>query len=67
MRPVEDGILCDIHEVADVPLPAVLTFFDTQGNHGLNFVCPMFTVPGFSINALTLDVMHVLDLGVSQY
>ena len=66
-RLVEDGALVDIHAVADVTLPAVLTFFHTQGNHGLNFVCPMFSVPGFSISALTLDVMHVLDLGVSQY
>ena len=56
--------MLDIHALADVPLPALLTFFDTQGNHGLNFVAPMFSVPGFSISALTLDCMHVLDLGV---
>ena len=64
---VEDGILSDIHAVAEVPLPAVLTFFHTQGNHGLNFVCPLIVVPSFSINALTLDVMHVMDLGVPPY
>ena len=38
--------------------------FELKGNHGLNFVAPMFSVPGFSISALTLDCMHVLDLGV---
>ena len=66
-RLVEDGVLVDIHALEDVALPADLTFFHTAGNHGLNFVCPLFKVPGFNISCLTLDVMHVLDLGVSQY
>ena len=66
-RLVDDGALVDIHALADVALPADLTFFHTAGNHGLNFVCPLFKVPGFNISCLMLDVMHVMDLGVSQY
>lgn len=44
-----------------------LTFFDTVGQFNLNFVCPFFAVTGFSIAGIALDVMHVMDLGVTQW
>ena len=67
MRLLEDGPVVDLHQVADIRTPCTLSFFDCCGNHGLNFLCPLFSIPGFTIEALCLDVMHVLDLGVTQY
>jgi hypothetical protein len=66
-RLLENHSVPDLHDLDSVQFPATLLFFDSDGNHGLNFVCPMFAVAGFSIEYLHLDVMHVLDLGVSQY
>ena len=34
--------MLDIHALADVALPAELTFFDTQGNHGIGFLKILF-------------------------
>ena len=57
----------DIHRLGELAAPTTLTFFDSLGNHGLTFVTPLFDIVGFSIECICLDVMHVLDLGVSQY
>ena len=65
-RLLEHGELADIHMLASLEVPAELFFFDTQGESGLNFVCPLFEVEGFSIEALHLDVMHCMDLGITQ-
>lgn len=48
-------------------MPITLSFFDVVGDHGLTFASPLFDITGFSIELIHLDVMHVLDLGVSQY
>ena len=34
---------------------------------GLNFVAPIFSVVGFSIDMMAIDVMRVVDMGISQY
>ena len=65
-RLLEMGPVKDLHQLNDLEAPCKLHFFDSQGNHGLNFICPLFELEGFSIDALTLDVMHVLDLGITQ-
>ena len=57
----------DIHRLAELVAPVTLTFFNPHGDHGLTFVTPLFSIVGFSIECIHLDVMHVLDLGVSQY
>ena len=67
MRLLEEGPVVDLHRVAEIRPPCTLSFFNCCGDHGLNFLCPLFSIPGFTIEALSLDVMHVLDLGVAQY
>eukprot|EP00969_Alexandrium_andersonii_P119231 5271084-Alexandrium_andersonii.AAC.1 len=57
-RVVEEGPVTDIHKLADLELPAEITFFNAAVNHGLNFVCPLFGVVGFTVECLALDVMH---------
>eukprot|EP00959_Pyramimonas_sp_CCMP1952_P456646 9473511-Pyramimonas_sp.AAC.1 len=54
-------IPCSVNE------PAALTFFDSANQIGLNFVAPIFMVKGFTIDMIAIDVMHVVDLGISQY
>ena len=66
-RLMEAGPVIDLHAVQDIPTPCTLTFFDTKGDHGMNFVYPLFAIEGFTIDSLTLDVMHVLDLGCTQW
>ncbi len=66
-RLLETGPVSDIHKVANLEVPAELTFFNARGDHGLNFLCPLFGVVGFTLETLCLDVMRVLDLGVTQY
>ena len=67
-RLMEEGPVTDIHNLKDLALPAVLTFFDSKGAAVLNHVCPLLiSVPGFSIEHIALDAMHILDLGVTQY
>ena len=66
-RLLEDGPIFDLHAVEKTTTPCTLTFFDTRGDHSLNFVCPLFNIAGFTIEAMCLDVMHILDLGVTQY
>ena len=39
-RLLEFGELVDIHDVASLEVPVELFFFDTQGDSGLNFICP---------------------------
>lgn len=57
----------DTHALATVHAPATLRFFDTVGQEALQFVYAMFDVVGFNITMMCLDVMHVLDLGVTQW
>ena len=66
-RLVEEGPVFDLHEFESLVAPVLLAFFDCQGEHGLNFVCQLFGIRGFSMDILALDVMHVLDLGVLQW
>ena len=69
MRLVEAGPVheLDKDKILAIALPAELTFFDCKADSGLSFVCPLFDIFGFSVQSLALDVMHVLDLGVTQY
>ena len=48
-------------------LPVTLTFFNSNGDHGLNFITPLFCIIGFTIDCLCLDVMHIMDLGITQW
>eukprot|EP00959_Pyramimonas_sp_CCMP1952_P243250 5084637-Pyramimonas_sp.AAC.1 len=66
-RLIEDGQLHDIHALKDCELPIALTFFNTCINMGLNLICPLFRIAGFTYSMIHLDAMHVLDLGVTQY
>ena len=66
-RIVESGRVTDIWALGALELPVELTFFDCKGEHGLNLLCPLFEVVGFTIEMLALDVMHVVDLGIAQY
>ena len=67
MRLLEEGPVIDLHRVDEIRPPYTLTSFDSRGGHVFNFMCPLFNIPGFTVEALHLDVMHVLDLGVTQY
>ena len=66
-RLMEDGPVHDLHDLESIRLPATFCFFDTANDMGLNFVAPLFSVIGFSIECLCLDLMHVFDLGISQH
>ena len=66
-RLMEYGPVIDLHQLDNIPTPCTLSFFDTRGNSAINYVCPLFTIEGFGVESLTLDVMHVLDLGVCQW
>ena len=66
-RIMESDDLSDIHHLSKLRAPVTLKFFDSQGDHGLTFISPLFDIIGFSIECIALDVMHVMDLGVSQY
>ncbi len=44
-----------------------IMFFSRHAGYGLNHICPLFDVAGFTIEALSLDCMHIVDLGVMQY
>ena len=62
------GPIEDVHQLRHVELPAELSFFDNKGGMGLNFVSALLTsVRGFNISHIALDVMHIIDLGVSQH
>ena len=63
----DDGQLQDIGKYKELRAPCTLSFFDVRGSHGLTFVSPLFDIIGFNIEAIHLDVMHVMDLGVTQY
>ena len=67
-----DGPTVDLHDVLhgklEIPTAGLkMKFFDSKEDFGLNFVCPLFSVIGFSVELLSLDVMHIMDLGVLQY
>ena len=65
-----DKVVKDTHRVSTLVIPpggALLTFFDSTNELGLTFVSPLFEVVGFTIEMLCYDLMHVLDLGTSQY
>eukprot|EP00959_Pyramimonas_sp_CCMP1952_P472787 9500626-Pyramimonas_sp.AAC.1 len=66
-RLIEAGEVVDVHDLMSIELPAVFTFFDTNINMGLNVVCPLFIIKGFTVQRVHLDSMHTLDLGVSQF
>ena len=66
-RLIEAHDLQDISRRDDLVAPVTLSFFDSRGNHGLAFITPFFSIKGFTLEAVHLDVMHVFDLGVSQY
>lgn len=66
-RLMENGAITDLHDFSRLRFPATLSFFDAANVMGLNFVAPIFSVVGFTIEHLCLDSMHVIDLGVSQH
>ncbi|CAK0831430.1 unnamed protein product [Prorocentrum cordatum] len=66
-RLIEDGDLHDIHALRDAEVPIELTFFNALLNLGLNMICPLFRIHGFTYSMIHLDSMHVLDLGVTQF
>ena len=51
----------------DIQLPVRLQFFDSANCFGLNLVCPLFQIPGVTVECIHLDAMHILDLGVCQF
>lgn len=65
-RLLPEGQVRDVWELEHIDVPVHLTFFNAAGDQGLNSICPLFGVVGFSIESVQLDVMHILDLGVSQ-
>jgi hypothetical protein len=68
MRLMEAGVVKDVHRLDDIQeFPCDLTFFDTSAGMGINFITPLFSIRGFGISSLHLDIMHVIDLGVLQY
>ncbi len=67
-RLMEDGPIVDLHDFSNLRFPTTLTFFDTRNYMGLSFVSPLLNgVIGFNISHLCLDLMHVVDLGISQH
>ncbi len=66
-RLLEEDSVTDIHKLGDVELPCALSFFSKDAGHGLNHICPLFGVAGFTIESLSLDCMHIIDLGIMQY
>ena len=66
-RLVPSDDLPDVFDLAALEPPFTLSFFRGKGNEYLNFVCVLFSIIGFSLDLLHLDVMHVLDLGVLQH
>ncbi len=65
---MEDGPVVDLHDFSNIRFPATLTFFDSGNHMGLNFVSPILNgVVGFNISHLCLDLMHVVDLSISQH
>ncbi len=65
-RLVAEGPVTDIHDLQNLKFPAHVSFFDTRNTVGLNYVCELFSITGFSLECLALDLMHVFDLGVLQ-
>ena len=60
--------LVDLHtDLTTLRTPLTLAFFDPCGDHALNFLCPHFQIVGFTVECLVLDVMHVFDLGITQW
>ena len=60
--------VADTHGLRDIPdakYPVKLTFFRTSANAPIHFVSPLFSAVHFDYAFLTLDVLHVLDLGAS--
>ena len=41
-------------------------FWLRQESMGIEDRCPLFSLPGFSLNMITIDVLHCMDLGVTQ-
>ena len=66
-RLIESGQVKDLHAMNDIQLPVRLQFFDSANCFGLNLVCPLFQVPGVTVECIHLVAMHILDLGVCQY
>ena len=66
-RLMERGPVKELTDVTSLELPARLSFIVPNAQASPKFVCPMFDVIGFDIEHLALDVMHVLDLGVTQF
>ena len=67
-RLLAHGPVLDIHDLDHLIFPCTLSFFDSKGQATLNHICPLLlSVPGFSIDCIHLDVMHVMDLGITQY
>ena len=66
-RLLPEGEVVDVWQLQHLETPVELVFFNARGDQGLNAICPLFSVVGFSVEAVQLDAMHVLDLGVAQY
>ena len=67
-RFMENGPVTDVADLGHLIFPCDLTFFDANGDTALNCISPsLVSIPGFSIESLHLDAMHILDLGVSQH
>ena len=68
-RLLEQGPVRDLHDLDHLfsELPVTLAFVNSNGDHGLNFITPIFWIIGFTIDCLCLDVMHIMDLGITQW
>ena len=67
LRLLEEGPVDDLHALHLIKAPTHLVFFDAAAERAMNFVGPLFTIVGFSMASLRLDVMHVFDLGIAQW
>ena len=65
-RLLPEGDVKDVWQLGHLEVPVTMTFFNAGADRGLNAICPLFSVVGFSVEMVQLDAMHVLDLGVSQ-
>ena len=49
-RLLETGPVVNLHDLSNLVVPATLSFFNSCGDHGLHFICPLFNVLGFNID-----------------
>ena len=66
-RVLVGGDVVDLKALHELVPPVSITFLKPGGMLFLNFISELFSIVGFTIASLALDVMHVVDLGVLQW